>query len=306
MILCVTPNPAIDRTLHVSALRAGEVHRADAVLAAAGGKGLNVARTILALGGEPLCMGLIGGHAGNLLAELAGREGLSAEWTRMKNETRTCVILVEDGSDATVINERGAEVSAAECEAFVQDVWKQSERVQLVCVSGSLPPGFSAHLFQSLLLGLVERKKSVWVDTSGAALSAALNVNGINLKVNRSELSEVLGVDISNAEQAQRVSEQLREKGVASVVVTLGKEGAILTMDRSAWLAKSPEIKIVSSVGSSDAFLGGLVYALEAGNPPEVALRYGVAAGAANALQFGGGKVQKEKIERLFEKSTLQ
>jgi fructose-1-phosphate kinase PfkB-like protein len=159
MILCVTPNPAIDRTLLVDALRVGEVHRAKKSLAVAGGKGLNVARTIQALGGEPLCMGLIGGHTGNLLAELAEHEGLSTHWTRMKNETRTCVILVEDGRDATVINERGAEVSVEECETFIQDVWRQSERVQLVCVSESLPPGFSIDLFQSLLLGLVERKK---------------------------------------------------------------------------------------------------------------------------------------------------
>ena len=85
MILCVTSNPAIDRTLLVDALRVGEVHRAQKTLIAAGGKGLNVARTIHALGGSPFCMGLLGGHTGNLLAELAEREGLSAYWTRMKS-----------------------------------------------------------------------------------------------------------------------------------------------------------------------------------------------------------------------------
>lgn len=191
MILCVTPNPAIDRTLYVNALRLGEVHRAEKMLIAAGGKGLNVARTIRSLGGSPFCMGLIGGHAGGLLADLAEREGLSAHWTRIRNETRTCVILVEGGRDATVINERGAEVSADECQTFLRDVWRQAEQAQQICISGSLPPGFSLDDFSALLQGLAARKKSVWVDTSGAALQTALGVRGVNVKVNAAERREI-------------------------------------------------------------------------------------------------------------------
>jgi fructose-1-phosphate kinase PfkB-like protein len=88
MILCLTPNPAIDRTLYLETLRPGEVQRAGNVLVAAGGKGLNVARAIRTLGGNPLCMGLIGGHAGNLLEDLAKGEGLAAYWTQTRSETR--------------------------------------------------------------------------------------------------------------------------------------------------------------------------------------------------------------------------
>jgi tagatose 6-phosphate kinase len=301
MILCVTPNPAIDRTLHVKTLDVGEVHRANKVLAVAGGKGLNVARTIQALGGEPLCMGLIGGHTGNLLEELAQREGLSAHWTRMKNETRTCIILVENGRDATVINERGAEVSEAECETFINDVWKQADRVQLVCISGSLPLGFSLDVFEVLLKGLVKKGKSVWVDTSGAALKTAIKLQGVNIKVNAAELSEALGMEISNANQAINASKQLLEDGISSVVVTLGKDGAVLTTSSATWIAYPPVIKVVSSVGSGDAFLGGLAFALDAGYPLDESLRHGIAAGAANALNFGGGRVDREEFQKIFK-----
>ncbi|MEW6287438.1 MAG: 1-phosphofructokinase family hexose kinase [Chloroflexota bacterium] len=302
MILCVTPNPAIDRTLHVDALRLGEVHRAKETLTAAGGKGLNVARTIRALGGSSFCMGLIGGHTGSLLAELAEREGLSARWTRIKNETRTCVILAEQGRDATVINERGADVSADECQTFLRDVWTQAEPAQLVCLSGSLPPGFALDDFSLLLRGLVERQKSVWVDTSGAALQAALNVRGVNIKVNAAELGEALGLEILNAEQAANAGKRLLENGISSVAVTLGRDGAVLVTESGAWCARPPAIEVVSSVGSGDAFLGGLVFALEAGNPPEVALRYGVAAGAANALHVGGGVIRQEEVGEFFHR----
>ncbi len=301
MILCVTPNPAIDRTLHVNSLHVGEVHRANKVLAAAGGKGLNVARTILALGGEPFCMGLAGGHTGNLLAELAARKGLPAHWTWIKNESRTCVILVERGRDATVINERGAKVNGDEWQAFLNDVWREAEHAQLICISGSLPPGFSIEFFQSLLSGLAERKKSVWVDTSGAALKVALQIQGVNIKVNAGELSEAVDVEISNTEQAAKAGLQLIQQGVGTVVVTLGKEGAVLVTNSGVWVARPPAIEMVSSVGSGDAFLGGLTVALEAGNLPEVALCYGVAAGAANCLHFGGGMVRREEFAKTLE-----
>ena len=306
MILCVTPNPAIDRTLHVTSLHVGEVHRADKTLAAAGGKGLNVARTINALGGESLCMGLIGGHTGNLLEELAEREGLSAHWTRVKNETRTCIILVEDGKDATVINERGADVTEEECETFVNDVWKQAEYCRSVCVSGSLPPGFSLDHFDVLLRGLVKRGKSVWVDTSGAALKTALKLGGANIKVNAAELGESLGIKISNAGQAIQAGRQLLKDGISSVVVTFGKDGAVLAGRSGAWTARLPVIKAVSSVGSGDAFLGGLAFALELGHPFDAALQYGAAAGAANALHFGGGMADRDEFGWLLDQVVVR
>lgn len=301
MILCLTPNPAIDRTLYANVLRLGEVHRADKVLLAAGGKGLNVARTIHALGGKSFCIGLIGGYTGNLLAELAKQEGLSAHWTRIKNETRTCIILVEHGGDATVINEHGPNVEESECLEFCEDVWNVSLNAGIVCMSGSLPPGFSTDIFHTMLAGLVERKKSVWVDTSGMALDAALRIKGINIKVNAAELGEVLGIEISSPKQAATAGKQCLEHGISSVAVTLGKDGAVLVSESGTWVAHPPNIKVVNSVGSGDAFLGGLAFALDAGNPPEVSLRYGIAAGTVNALYFGGGMVTREEFEGIYK-----
>lgn len=302
MILCVTPNPAIDRTLRVASLQVGEVHRAESVLIAAGGKGLNVARTILALGGSPVCLGLIGGHTGALLAALAEGEGLTAQWTWMGHETRTCVILVAHGRDATVINESGSQVSPRECNVFLKEVWGRAGDAHRISVSGSLPPGFSTGKFASLLAGLVAREKSVWVDTSGAALRSALDVHGVNIKVNAMELGEVLGRAIFSAEHAIQAGRQLLQRGISSVVVTLGRDGAVWIKGSQTWAVTAPKINMVSSVGSGDAFLGGLLFALDAGFPPDLALRHGVAAGAANALHFGGGKVSGAEHQELFEK----
>jgi 1-phosphofructokinase family hexose kinase len=299
MILCLTPNPAIDRTMYLDEFVVGEVHRASGTLVAAGGKGLNVARTIRTLGGDPLCMGFLGGHTGNLLAELARQEGLRGSWTQTKDETRTCVILVETDRDATVINAMGSPVDLRECQLLVSDVWEKSTEANQVCVSGSLPPGFSMDQFKTMLVGLVVREKPVWVDTSGHALQAALGVQGVNIKVNAAELGEVLNVKITDAGQAVGLARELCQSGIKQAVVTLGGQGAVLVSASGAWAVRPPEIQIVSSVGSGDAFLGGLALAFSKGFPPDAALCHAVAAGAANALCAGGGVLSLADFERL-------
>ena len=303
MILCVTPNPAIDRTLQVDALHVGEVHRATRVLSTAGGKGINVARTVRTLGGEPFCLGLVGGHTGNLLADLAKQEGLSAYWTYMQGETRTCMIVTQPVQDATLINEPGVDVSVEECAAFVADVEAYAAQAELICISGSLPPGFSLDLFESLLKSLAARGRPVWVDTSKRALKTALGVRGLNIKVNASELGDVLGVEISNAEQARTAANELLNMGTSKVAVTLGKDGAVWVSAAGSWRASSPRIQPVSSIGSGDAFLGGLVMALTSGLSPEQALCQAVAAGAANALTFGGGMFSRQDFEAILRES---
>jgi tagatose 6-phosphate kinase len=291
MILYLTPNPAVDQTMYVDEIHLDEVHRSKKVLTVAGGKGLNVARTIRTLGGDPLCIGPIGGHAGNLLAELAEQEGLGASWTRMQNETRTCIILVQEKQDATVVNEPGQEVTVSECDTLIDDVCQQALHTKFICVCGSLPPGFSQTQYKFMLSKLVAMDKQVWVDTSGDALKTALEVKGVCIKVNAAELGHALDIKIPNIEQASKTAWQLLEDGISKVAVTLGKDGAVLCSEVGAWKATPPTIELVSSVGSGDAFLGGLLFALEDGASADVALRSAVAAGAANALEFGGGRL---------------
>jgi len=305
MILCLTPNPAIDRTLYVDTIKLGEVHRAEKVLIAAGGKGLNVARTIHTLGCDALCMGPIGGHSGDLLAELAGQEGLVADWTRVRNETRTCMILVQANQDSTVINDAGQILDVNECKALIDDVCQRAWLADLICVCGSLPPGFSMEQYKSLLSELVSIGKQVWLDTSGEALRTALEVKGVCIKVNSDELGTALDTKILNIKQASKIGHHLLEDGISKVAVTFGKDGAIFFTEAGTWIARSPLVKVVSSVGSGDAFLGGLLFALDRDDSFEVALRKAVSAGAANALEFGGGKLSISEFDTLYKKVDI-
>jgi 1-phosphofructokinase family hexose kinase len=306
MILCITPNPAIDRTLILPSLTLGKVHRAQETIVAAGGKGLNVARTIRILGREPLCMGFAGGHSGRLLAHLAQKEGLSSAWTWTHFETRSCTILIAQDGDATVINEPGVSVSATDWERLGQDVQKELPEVKLVCLSGSLPPSSSADDLQGLLSMLVDTGKQVWVDTSGMALKTALLYPELCIKVNGSEIGEMLGLDINDLASAERALLMLEERGRITSVITLGSAGALLATKDGKWHAQGPNVEVISTVGSGDAFLGGLVSALDAGRNWPEALRDAVAAGTANTLSAGGGQFGLEMFREIREQVNVQ
>ncbi len=306
MIICLTPNPAIDRTVLLPNLAPGNVHRAEKVIVAAGGKGLNVARAIRTLGGEPLCMGFTGGHSGRLLADLAQAEGLNSSWTWVDSETRTCTILISPNGDGTVINEPGLPVSKSDWKRLGEDLLRCVSPGNLVCISGSLPLQSSAEDMQGLLRLLVEAGKHVWVDTSGAALDAALNDPGVCVKVNGNEIGAALGLEVQDLPSAKQALAMLGERGIKTCVITLGAAGALLSTTEGRWHAQGPRVRVVSTVGSGDSFLGGLVHALDGGDDWSLALGNAVAAGTANALSAGGGQFTLEEFKSIRKQIEIE
>jgi len=306
MILCITPNPAVDRTLTVPGIRLGEVSRAAHALVAAGGKGLNVARVARAFGAEARCAGFLGGHSGRLVAELAGREGLCGGWTWIDGETRTCVIIVDPrGGEATVINEVGPEVTPEDWARLTAQVLREAETAEHVCLSGSLPPGSTTESYATLLRGLRDAGRTVWVDTSGVALAAALTVETVGIKVNGAEAGAIVGWAIETTTDALTAARELHERTGAPVALTLGELGAVLVSETGSWHARPPALKIVSTVGSGDAFLAGLVVALAEGATEPEALRRAVAAGAANARSIGGGRFDLDEFNAILSQTRI-
>ena len=306
MILCITPNPAVDRTLILPRLMLGEVHRAQQVMVAAGGKGLNVARAIFNIGGNPLCMGFAGGHMGRLLAALAQKEGLNSAWTWTNTETRTCTILISDTHDATVINEPGLPLATSDWKQLQIDVKKQASAAGYICFSGSLPPNSSTEDLQGLLSTLVETGKQVWVDTSGTTLNMVLAYPNLCIKVNGNEIGEVLGFEVNDVEASKHCLLELQKQGRVASLITLGSEGALLATKDGRWHARGPRVAVVSTVGSGDAFLGGLVNALDQEKGWPEALREAVAAGTANTLSAGGGQFKLSEFREIRERVQVQ
>jgi 1-phosphofructokinase family hexose kinase len=284
----------------------GNVHRAQKSTMVAGGKGLNVARSIRTLGGEMLCMGFAGGYMGHLLSELAQKEGLPAVWTRAEVETRICTILVPQDGDATVVNDPGMPVSKSNWKQLREDVRKQLPSASIVCISGSLPLNSAAEDWQELLSALTATGKQVWVDTSGSALRTALAHPGICIKVNGAEIGEALGFEVKDIASAQHALHILRERGLRAAAITLGSAGALLATQNGQWYARGSHVQVVSTVGSGDSFLGGLVYALEMDSNCPQALGDAVAAGTANTLSAGGGQFALQEFKSIREQMRVE
>ncbi len=300
-IVCVTSNPAIDRTMEVPGLRPGSMTRATSSRVAAGGKGVNVARALVALGARARCMGPLGGANGRILADLAAAEALPATWTWCDVETRSCLILVDSAArEATVINEVGPRLSAEDWQRVCSDVLAQTSGASAVCVSGSLPPGVPPEGLAALCRLLLDSGQAPWVDSSGAALVAVLSVPGVRLKINREEAEELLGRRLDGVAACEEAARQFVARGMAAVVLTMGGEGALLAEAEGCWHVAAPPIETVSAVASGDSFLAGLVAAWTSGRDLREALCWGVAAGTANALAAGGARFSRFQFDSVL------
>jgi tagatose 6-phosphate kinase len=290
MLLCVSPNVNIERTWTISNLKLGGVFRAEKEIVRPSGKGINAAYAVHTLGEDVLCMGFVAGHTGRLFKEMLERDGLRGSWTWVEGEIRGAVTLYDPESDGdiTLLAGLGVRVNARDWERFSDDIVRQSASAKLVSFSGSLPPGTPPEAFTSAIQRLKEAGKQVWVDCSDWALEAALNALPTGLKINAKEAGELLDVVISDRYSARHAALAFQRCGVEIVVVTMGKQGAVLVQGDESWYVNAPVIEAaLSSAGSGDSFLGGLFVGLERGEPLPECLRMAAAAGGANTQTLG-------------------
>jgi 1-phosphofructokinase family hexose kinase len=309
MILCISPNTNIERTWTVPGFQLHGVFRVRDEIILPSGKGINVARGIRIFGKDTVGMGFAAGHGGRLLAALAEREGIRGTWTWVEGEEREAMAVIdpESGGEATLISSPGPRVSFADWERLKEAVLSEAREASLICFSGSLPPGSPLAAFTGLIHATSEMKKPVWVDCQGEALLAALDGSPAGVKVNALEAGEAAGIPVVDAAAAGRAARALRERGAGQAIVTLGKQGALLSCGSRTWLAKPPSLpEARSSVGSGDAFMAGWLASLDDGLPPEKALQAAVAAGAANTLTLGGGRFTLEDFHHTLEETTVQ
>lgn len=304
----MTPNPALDRTFVLDRLIPGAVHRTNTVLDAAGGKGLNVARAARTLDQAHRVVAPLGGQIGRRVADLAAAEGIALTASELAaGQTRICVIVAEHAErDATVINEAGPPMAPADWDRFVAIALREAPEADLIALCGSLPPGIAAPALSPCFAALAAQNKRVIVDSSGAALEAAVQGGVYGIKVNAAELGALLGRGITTGAEAQAALGELRARGIALAVVTLGAEGALAADASGMWHARPPTIQAVSSVGSGDSLLAGLTTGLLRGNALPEALKLGVACGAADAETIGGGLFSAERVAQLAAQTVTE
>lgn len=306
MILCVNPNAAVDKTLVVEDFRLNAIHRPSLELALPGGKGCNVARAVKTLGQQPVVTGWVGGHAGQFIEAGLHAEGIDTAFVHTAVESRDCVSILDPvNGTMTEIYEKGRPVSPGELDAFYALYRKHLPGVGMVTLSGSLPPGVPASFYRDLIHEARQAGVAVALDTSGEPLRLGIEEGPTLLKCNRSELSGATGRPLETLDDIRSTIRELSVRLGICVVITLGGAGAVAADGERTWLAQAPRIEAVSAVGSGDSFLAGLACGMLEGRAFEDALRLAVAAGSANALQIGAGRLLLSDVERLLEQSVV-
>jgi 1-phosphofructokinase len=295
VIVTLTLNPSVDRTVEVETLARGEVMRALRVLVDPGGKGINVSRALAVHNLPTRAVVTVGGAEGEHLVTLLRETGIEIVPVRIQGSIRSNITVAEPDGTTTKFNEPGAQLSADELAAVITAVRNAVESADWLVASGSLPTGTPATFYADLVRMLVGSGTQVAVDTSGQALEAVAAAGPSLVKPNRDELAEVTGLRLATIADVIEAASRLRDLGARAVLASLGADGAVLVDDDGAIHGRSPAVPPLSSVGAGDAMLAGFLAA--GGQGPE-ALIEGLAWGAAAVLQPGSGMPSPDDIDR--------
>ena len=303
MIVTVTLNAALDRTLTVPNFQPGHRHRASAGLTQAGGKGINVARALKRLDVPVVATGLAGGRTGTRIVEELTTEAILNDFVRIVDESRTSTMVVDPtGGTSTEIYEWGPQVGADELETLLEKLAYLSRGADLVVLAGSLPRGVDSGFYGQAIRELSRRRVRAVLDTEGEPLRLGVEAEPWLVSPNQREAESLVGQEFHDEEDFLMALDAIAELGARNVLI--GHEAGAFALIREErrtqrFEARIPPLEPIAPSGAGDAMLGGYIAARVAEQSPEDALRNAVATGAAATLELGGGVFDTRDVQRL-------
>jgi 1-phosphofructokinase/tagatose 6-phosphate kinase len=304
VIITVTLNAAIDKSLAVPSFTLGRRHRTVEQRTMAGGKGVNIARTLKALGQPVIATGFAGGTTGTHIVEQLTEESILNDFVRIRDESRTNTSVLDPTTgEQTEINERGPEVTAREVELFRDKLVYLARGAAIVVFAGSLPRGVEPDLYASLIRELERSDVITVADTDGEPLRQAVRAEPDLVSPNLLEAEELVGHEFADeAERSQAVSE-IAALGAREAILTLN-DGCVaqLLVDGQPLLkrARIEPREPIAKRGSGDAFLAGYLAARYEGRSPDQCLRFGVACGVESTRSLGAGTIDAREARKLM------
>jgi 1-phosphofructokinase family hexose kinase len=304
MIITVTLNAALDKTLEVPNFTPGRRHRTVDQTTMAGGKGVNVARAIKALGQPVIATGLAGGSTGNRIVEALHDEAILNGFVRIREESRTNTAVLDPTTGLhTEINERGPSVSGHELELFHEKLLYLAKGANICVFAGSLPRGIDNDAYASLIREVRKLGVTTVIDTEGEPLRLAMRAEPDVVSPNELEAEELVGHEFNDVDDRAQAVAEITRLGAAEAIMTVpdGCYANVLEGTTSAlYRVRVEEQESRSEIGSGDAFLAGYVAARYAGRPAIECLRFGVACGAESTQHFGAGLIDPARVDRLL------
>lgn len=306
MILTVTLNPAVDKTLHGEQLINGQVNRMKASSNFAGGKGINVTKILRQYGREVTATGFIGGYAGRFIQDSVRQLGAADGFVSIEQETRTNINVITGDGYVTEILEPGPSITQKEYDRFMGKYIELAAESDLIVLSGSVANGLPLDIYQNLVERGNKMGKRVLLDTSGMALVHGIQGMPFMIKPNKKELEFVCRQRLTTNAEVAAAANALRKKGIGQVVVSLGRQGIIYADGECTMQIMPPMLRTMNTVGCGDSVVASLAMSYEAGEDKETALKKAVAVSAANATTMGSGEIPKELAEEILNDVTIR
>jgi 1-phosphofructokinase family hexose kinase len=303
VIITVTLNAAIDKTLEVPNFQLGRRHRSVAQTTMPGGKGVNVARAIKRLGQPVVATGFAGGPTGTRVVELLTEESILSDFVRIREESRTnTAVLDPTNGEQTEINERGPTVSDQEVELFCDKLLYLAQGAQVCVFAGSLPRGVESDIYARLIRELRRLGVTTVLDSDGEPLRQGVRAEPTIVTPNVLEAEELVGHEFNDDEDRVIAVREMVELGAREAVMTTHDGCCAQVLENGGtqlYRVRLDPLEPRAAVGSGDAFLAGYVSARYGGASPAECLRFGVACGAESTQHLGAGVLERRAVERL-------
>ena len=304
MIITVTLNAAIDKTLEVPSFTPGRRHRTVDQTTMAGGKGVNIARAIKRLGQPVIATGLAGGSTGNRIVEALNDEAILNGFVRIREESRTNTAVLDPTTGLhTEINERGPAVSSMELELFREKLLYLAKGASICVFAGTLPRAVDPDVYSGLIREVRRLGVITMIDTEGEPLRLAMRAEPDVVSPNELEGEELVGHEFNDVDDRAQAVVDMTQLGAAEAIMTVPDGCYAHVIDgagSSVYRVQVQEQEARSSIGSGDAFLAGYVAARYAGRSTVDCLRFGVACGAESTQHFGAGIIDPTRVDKLL------
>jgi 1-phosphofructokinase len=306
MIITVSLNPAIDKTAELDALYPGQLNRLRNVLIDIGGKGVNVSKTISALGGTSVATGFVGGMPGEDIVRSLELMGIEADFVRVSGITRTNLKILDRGTRLTELNEPGVSVSPDEITTLTDKLYTLVKSGVIFVLSGSLAQGMDDEFYARLIRVIHNGGGLAYLDADGEAFKAAIEEKPDLIKPNVHELTEYFGISRKcDIRELKELCLKIKDKGINKIVLSLSADGAIF-VNKSVVFAPALEVIAHSSVGAGDSMMGALAYATEQGMTWDKSAALAMATAAGAVTTVGTKPPDRQVVDELLKKIRMK
>ena len=307
MIVTVTMNPAIDKTIEIDRLNRGNLNRIEKIEYDAGGKGINVSKTIHELGGESIATGFLGGNAGRVIEEILDSRGIKHDFVWVDGETRTNTKVCEQDGTVTELNEKGPEVTPEQLTNLLEKLDDLADDNVLFILAGSIPGNMEKDIYARIIERVHKKGAKVLLDADGELFRKGLDQKPDMIRPNQWAIEELQGFSHGVSDKKLiNVAEKMQTEGIDTVVISLGKNGALFVC--GSYVAKGMPLKVDvhSTVGAGDAMVAAMAYSFEKKMEPRETARLCMAVSAGAVMTVGTKPPEKQLVKQLMKRVILE